>query len=244
MPPHLVVHAQRLYLHNTRCQLLYANIYLHIYPILIYLLEIMLNSRQKILSYLDEQLCATAEELSRVFHVTPSNIRHHLSILMDQGCVEVIAQKIAPNKGRPTQVYASVEKNARGSLEPLADGLLAELLQSCPPGEADHPFKRIASTIVSRYHFETNNPTRRLYNTMKVLNQMGYHAHWEAHVVSPRIMLDKCPYRSLVDRHPEVCQLDKYIIERCLATPVEQIEKKSVNRKSLTQCVFMVSGLV
>jgi predicted ArsR family transcriptional regulator len=203
----------------------------------------MLNSRQKILSYLVEQQGATAEELSHVFHVTPSNIRHHLSILSDQGCIEVVSQKVSSGKGRPTQVFTCVEDNRKNNLEPLLESLLADLLQSRPPGGVDHPLKRIAGMILSHYHFDPKNPTQRLYSTMKVLNQMGYHAHWEAHSTSPRIMFDRCPYRSLVDHQPEICLLDKYILEFLLSTSVERVAEKTINLRGLPQCIFSVYGL-
>jgi DeoR family suf operon transcriptional repressor len=204
----------------------------------------MQNSRQKILSYIAQQQVATADELSHVFHVTPSNIRHHLSILMDQGSIEVLGQKVPSGKGRPTQIYSCVEAGNKNSLEPLTESLLAYLLLSEPTNEIDHPLKKIAGMIVSHYQIDVKNPTQRLYSTMKVLNKMGYHAHWEAHGSSPRIMFDRCPYRSLVDRHPDICQLDKYILEKLLATSVDQVEKKTINIKGLPQCLFIVNRLI
>jgi predicted ArsR family transcriptional regulator len=70
---------------------------------------------------------------------------------------------------------------------------------------------------------------------------MSYQAHWEAHVENPRIMLSHCPYRAILDRHPEICQMDAYVLEALIDAPVRQIDKLSLNAKGLPQCIFLLN---
>lgn len=196
--------------------------------------------RQKIHTYIIEQQSSTVEELSKVFKVTPANIRHHLSILIEQGSVKVIGQKAAAFRGRPAQIYSCTQQLNQYNLDILSDVLLSHLLQDVRQTDTISLLKDIAQKIVANYPFEYTNPTRRLYSSIYTLNRMRYQAHWEAHIENPRIMLGHCPYGQILDRHPELCQMDAFILETLLDTPVRQIEKLTLNQKSLPQCVFLL----
>jgi len=40
------------------------------------------------------------------------------------------------------------------------------------------------------------------------LNTLHYDAHWEAGASGPRVILGRCPYASVIQKHPELCQMD------------------------------------
>ena len=98
----------------------------------------------------------------------------------------------------------------------------------------------IASLLGMDFRYELNNPTARVYSAIRSLNRMNYRAHWEAHIESPRLMLDHCPYRMIIDTHPELCQLDALLFENLLGAPVKQMEKLTLNNKGLPHCVFLI----
>lgn len=200
----------------------------------------MITARQKILNYINEEQSATVEELSRVFRVTPANIRHHLSILVDQGSLKIIGYKPKPGKGRPAQIYTSAPRGDQANLEQLAGSLLSTLLGNLAPQNTDHVLREIASRIVRNTNVDMHNPTRRVYSTIRALNRMSYGAHWEAHIENPRIMIGHCPYINLLEHHPEVCHLDKFILQELLDTPIIQTEKLAANAKGLPECVFLL----
>ncbi len=199
----------------------------------------MINARQKILNYILEQQSATAEELSRVFHVTPANIRHHLSILERQGSVKVIGKKAPEGKGRPTQIYSATQQSDQDNLEQLADTLLTTLFETSPAVDKDVILRGIARQMSKKNIVDRHNPTRQLYSSIRALNRMSYQAHWEAHFDTPRIMLGHCPYMTLLEGHPEICQLDGYLLQELLDTPVRQSEKLTMDAKGLPECVFL-----
>jgi predicted ArsR family transcriptional regulator len=200
----------------------------------------MTTARQKILNFIIEQQSTTVEELSKVFRVTPANIRHHLSILIEQGCVQVIGQKATAPRGRPAQIYSATQQSNQNNLDHLTKALFSTLLQDSIPDERDKYLREIATCMVSNFSQDNYNPTRRLYSSIRILNRMNYQAHWEAHIDNPRIMLGHCPYRAVLDHHPEICQMDAFVLEVLLGTPVLQIEKLALNVREIPQCVFLL----
>ena len=75
---------------------------------------------------------ASAGELGRVLSVSASDIRHHLSILLDQASITIIGQRPAFGRGRPARLYALTQPASPNNLEVLADSLLTELLAGVP----------------------------------------------------------------------------------------------------------------
>ncbi len=200
----------------------------------------MANSRQKILSYILEQQKVTVEQLSRVFRVTPANIRHHLSILIEQGSLKVVGQKNTARKGRPAPIYAIRQQVESNNLERLADALLNFISKNMGVDERVRFTAEIADSMLDDTDIQGTNPTRRLYAVIRALNRMNYQAHWEAHVENPRLMLGHCPYRSIIDQHPELCQVDAAMLQKMLGTPVMQVEKLSTDIKGFPRCVFLL----
>jgi predicted ArsR family transcriptional regulator len=202
----------------------------------------MLNARQKILNYILEQKSVTVEELSKVFKVTPSNIRHHLSILIEQGSVTILGSKAAEHKGRPAQIYTCTKANNENNLAALAGALLSIVQNNNGQNDNGRILKIVADQMAANLPVDKHNPTRQLYSAIRMLNRMNYQAHWEAHVENPRIMLGHCPYKALLDHHPEMCRVDEYVLEALLDAPVEQIDKLTHDARGLSQCVFSMQN--
>ena len=79
---------------------------------------------------------------------------------------------------------------------------------------------------------------RRLAVVIEALNRMHYQAHWEAHAAGPRLILGRCPYAGLVEHHPDLCLMDKAMLESRLLTRVEQLAKLEHNERGLPFCLF------
>src|SRR5512135_2557552 len=111
----------------------------------------MLNARQRLLNYIIEKKSATVEEMSRVFKVTPANIRHHLSILIEQGSVIIIGLKPAAFKGRPTQIYGCTQQINQNNLDQLSEVLLSYALKNLGQNESEQILKGIADQIAAKF---------------------------------------------------------------------------------------------
>lgn len=198
------------------------------------------TARQKVLNYIVEQRSTTVEELSKVFRVTPANIRHHLAILTRQGSVQVIGTRSSIHKGRPVKIYCSRQELERNNLEFLSDALLCTLTNSSLQKENRY-IGQIVDQMRSRFKIDLTNPTRRLYSAIQALNRMNYLAHWEAHIENPRIMLGHCPYQPILENHPELCAVDKLLLENLVGSPVRLVERQTTSPNGLPQCIFLIN---
>jgi predicted ArsR family transcriptional regulator len=187
-----------------------------------------------------EQQVTTVEELSKVFRVTPANIRHHLSILTEQGSVTVIGQKAVSEKGRPAHIYCASQLSHQNNLDHLSDALLCTLIGNAGPDYRNQTINDVASHLGAQFTSDFSNPTRRLYSTIRAFNHMNYQAQWEAHIDNPRIMLGHCPYREILDFHPELCLMDAALLEKLLGKKVRQVEKQIMNMRGIPRCIFII----
>lgn len=122
----------------------------------------------------------------------------------------------------------------------MTEVLLSQALKNIEQNEAGAVLKNVADQMVADFPVDKHNPTRQLYSSIRMLNRMNYQAHWEAHGDNPRIMMGHCPYITLLTRHPEICQMDEFVLEALLDAPVEHLEKLSNDGRGLSQCVFSV----
>ncbi len=67
---------------------------------------------------------------------------------------------------------------------------------------------------------------------------MNYNARWEAHAEAPQVLLGHCPYRAIIQEHPELCKMDKYLLESLLDQQVDQIAKLEKDNQGIKWCVF------
>ncbi|MGD8402121.1 MAG: helix-turn-helix domain-containing protein [Anaerolineales bacterium] len=189
------------------------------------------TTRQKILDYLKRNKSVSSREIARALQMTPANARHHLSILAADGRVEVIHQRQV-GKGRPEKVYQLGDKFLGDNLSVLADALLVEADGKI---EMEALGKRIAGEVDS-----TEQPLMgRLSSAIKRLNEMHYQARWEAGAGGPRIVLGHCPYRSVIENHPELCVMDAALLAKLLGGEVSQTTKLETGAGGLPYCSFV-----
>lgn len=101
-----------------------------------------MSTRQRILEILETRPAITADELANVLHLTPANMRHHLSKLERDGRVIAIGDRPPRGRGRPQRMYA-LPQQGQGT-DRLAEHLLDQALDHLPP--------------ISRRSFSTPSP--------------------------------------------------------------------------------------
>lgn len=190
-------------------------------------------TRQKILDYLKRNRTVSSRELARALHMTPANARHHLGILAGDGRVEVFNQQ-GKGKGRPEKVYRLAGTLVGDNLPALSDALLTEAGKKV---EMEALGKRIAGESIG-----TGQPLmRRLASTVERLNAMRYQARWEAGAEGPRIVLGHCPYAAVIEKHPELCQMDRTVISSILGGDVRQTARLEKGAGGLPYCAFVLA---
>ena len=196
--------------------------------------------RLKIFDHIRCNQTSTVGELSRVLGVTGANIRHHLAILESNELVEIVGQR-KDGRGRPMNLYGLSRRMLGDTLDELAGGLLA----TCS-AESDHRAQQARLRSVAEKLAGANNDEkessipRRLTRAIDRLNELHYRARWEAGAAGPRLILCHCPYAAIILNHPELCQMDAYLLETQLGLLVDQTEKLQLSAKGLPFCAFLV----
>ncbi|MDD5467588.1 MAG: ArsR family transcriptional regulator [Anaerolineales bacterium] len=202
----------------------------------------MKTARQRIVAYLAAKGRATPRQISQALKTSPANIRHHLSILQEEGVVRLAGHALPDGRGRPARAFSLTQQRQEHNLEALASALLDELETQTPETGAEPALRRLARRLATGGGAPPGgNLTQRLITAMGRLNGMHYHAHWEARTPAPRLVLGHCPYAAILDQHPELCRLDAYLLEALLSTPVTQTARLELDRQGVPYCAFSLA---
>ncbi len=202
----------------------------------------MQTTRQRILHYLHINRQASAPELSLTFNLTQANIRHHLDILEKNGQIEIIGQAPSEQPGRPCHVYMLTKTAQENALDELASALLIESLTGKTTNQRKQMLTSTARQLAGKGHDPKQSILIRLGNAVQRLNDLNYKAHWEAHADSPHILLGRCPYAPIINRHPELCEMDTHMIQLLTGEEFEQVEKISRSQSGPAHCRFCIQS--
>jgi len=201
------------------------------------------TTRQLIIDHLKERRLSSADEIAHAIQVTPANIRHHLAVLLDEGVVQIAGERPADGRGRPTYLYSLTEELQSHNLDGLARALLQELLEALPEQERMLALGRVADRLVDRSTPPMGGLTQRLYAAIRQLNEIHYQARWEARADAPRLRLGHCPYAAILPEHPEMCQMDRMLIEGLLDAPAVQTARLAKDSRGEIYCMFKIEPL-
>ena len=217
------------------------------------------TSRQRLLEYIRAHRQVTVAELSRVLRMSRANARHHLTILEQQGLVRVAGERPAETgRGRPARLYGLAESVQAHSLGELS-GVLLELLAAEVTSERRPAlYRQVACALITaglnpscegsqvpsqdsdRQLPRSVSLTQRLSATVQNLNQLNFQARWEAHAQGPRLILGHCPYAAILKSHPEMCQIDRHLLEELSGAPVVQTERLVKDDRGAPFCRFVL----
>ncbi len=196
----------------------------------------MTASRQRILSHLRRLGPASAMEVARALSTTPANARHHLSVLASDGRVTVVRERRA-GRGRPVKVYGLSAALRGNNLAGLLDSVLGDWLGNLSEKKKEERLRALAKALGGETEVTTLPLARRLAQVVERLNEKHYAARWEAGAEGPRVILGHCPYAAVIEKHPELCQMDAFLLENALGREVRQSGKIE---KEQGVCVFGV----
>ena len=198
-----------------------------------------LTAHQKVFEAIRKHPSITVKELSKYLGKTPADIRHHISILLSYGVIERIDHRRQDGRGRPEVIYAISAANNSDGLVNLIEGILSTWIQRYSADILKNELKRVGYQLIGSPNNEKNiSITLRLAKSIQILSGLGYQAHWEAGVSGPRISLGTCPYRRIIQNHPELCHMDQYLIEELIGINIFQISKLEKDERGLSSCIF------
>jgi len=194
--------------------------------------EFMITARHKVLTYLTKNRTASAREVSRALKMSAATVRHHLRVLVSDGRLEMESVRGREGKGRPEKLYSIPRKALGDNLSALVEALLTEAGRSVR-------VEALAKRLAGESDFKSQPVAKRLSLVVEKLNQMNYHARWEAGAAGPRIIFGHCPYATIVKNHPELCQMDVELLSNLLGRLVDS-ETRSETQKSVCPYVFLI----
>lgn len=191
----------------------------------------MITARHKVLGFLSRTRTASVREISRALKMSAANVRHHLRVLVSDGRLELASVREHESRGRPEKVYSLPRAALGDNLSVLADALLTE-------AGSQVRVEALAKHLVGESNFASQPIVKRLNLVVEKLNQMNYHARWEAGPEGPRIIFGHCPYAAILEKHPELCRMDTAMLKDLMGQSAEQLSK--IGQDKSLSCVFVM----
>ncbi len=194
----------------------------------------MVTARKKVLTYLTKNRTASAREISRSLKMSAATVRHHLRVLTADGRLETESVRGREGRGRPEKIYAIPRAALGDNLSALAEALLTEAGSSIR-------VEALAKRLTGESNFVSQPIAKRLHLVVEKLNEMNYHARWEAGAEGPRIIFGHCPYAAIIMKHPELCKMDVSLLSRLMSRAVLQELKSETQKSGVCPFVFLIS---
>ena len=191
-----------------------------------------MTARQRVLNYLTKNRTASAREVSRALKMSVATVRHHLRVLVADRRLEVESVQGREGRGRPEKVYILPQAALGDNLSALSEALLTE-------AGAGLKMEALVKHLAGESDLGNQPVAKRLNLLIEKLNQMHYHAHWEAGAEGPRVLFGHCPYAAVVGGHPELCEMDTNLLS-LLASRLVLRESKPETQRSGCPFVFLV----
>ncbi|MHB8933549.1 MAG: helix-turn-helix transcriptional regulator [Bellilinea sp.] len=199
-------------------------------------------TRDKILELLQHTPNLTAAEMSRSLRVTRADIRYHLKLLVSQGLIvqmPAIPRTSSLSPGRPAMTY-QLSQSGRPDMLPTLSSVLLDMGKS---SASSIPFlEQLASRLIpvdAESSLQTSLP-QRLNTAIQIINQHPYQARWEAHRAGPQVILSNCPFSAIIDGHPELCKVDRQILENTTGLRAIQTRKIDFTQPTSASCIFIL----
>jgi predicted ArsR family transcriptional regulator len=191
----------------------------------------MITARQKVLAYLNKTRSASAREIARGLKMSPATVRHHLRVMTADGRLEMSFVRGREGRGRPEKVYSLPRAALGDNLSMLGDAVLTE-------AGITVRMEALAKRMAGASNFASQPISKRLNLTVEKLNEMNYHARWEAGPQGPRIIFGHCPYAAIIGKHPELCKMDKALLDELMGDAATQMFK--IGKDGSASCIFAI----
>ena len=196
--------------------------------------------RERILDFLGQRPMASAGEIARGLGMAAAAVRHHLTILRKDGRIDQAPGRRAKSRGRPELRY-----RLSGSLMGSNVAMLFESLaktwgaRTTPQAGRQQVSEALARGLVEQLGLlKAGQAASRIAQLVERLNTLHYHSRWEAGAEGPRLIFGHCPYAEVIERHPELCQMDARALTVATGSIARQVAKIDLRAGTVTQCVF------
>ncbi len=194
----------------------------------------MQQTRRHILDILKERKEATIDEIvtalsERIGKITAVTVRHHLEILRGDALVAAPTVRRRSAPGRPQYVYTLTERAADqfpNNYQGLASGLLEQIKNQLPPTQVTQILEGVAENMAGDALVPDGPIEVRLDHAVAYLKEHGYTANWARNNGSHVLAITNCPYEQVTCSNPELCKMDKRLVDTLVGSSTERINWK------------------
>jgi len=189
------------------------------------------STEEELLLILSKHQSLTILELSTILNLTKADIRYHISKLIKKG--QVIKEE--PNVGLPGRPAARFKVSPvlfEDNFELLIDGLIS-IYDNKPK-----LFLKLEKYFLDQIKLDkTSSLLINLIKFIQIFENFHYEARWETHYHGPVVFFNNCPYRKIIHKYSELCELDRMIIAKSLN---QEVNCLSTIAKNSRFCQFQV----
>lgn len=191
----------------------------------------MQQTRRHILEILRDRKEATIDEIvdaltGRIGKITAVTVRHHLEILRGDGLVAAPAVRRRSAPGRPQYVYTLTDRAADqfpNNYQGLAAGLLEQMKHQLTPNQIGQIMNGLATSMAQEAMIPDAPVEVRLDHAVAYLNSQGYAATWSQNGGGLLLHVTNCPYEQMSPCNPDLCKMDKHLIDTLVGVSTERI---------------------
>jgi predicted ArsR family transcriptional regulator len=170
---------------------------------------------------------ASASTLARSLELSLGAVRHHLIFLERDGLL--LKRQERHGVGKPANLYRlspEGEESFPKNYDRLLSAVLDQLESEGGVPKVEDLLRRLARKMVRERTGGATPASRdeRIDLLVGLFEAEGFQPQIESSEKSLKLRQMTCPYHSVVMEHPEVCCLDKELIECALATQVDLTE--------------------
>jgi predicted ArsR family transcriptional regulator len=176
------------------------------------------------------------KDLAGLLGVSATAVREHLIHLQAEGLLAVRAERHGP--GRPRLIYALSAK-AQSRSPKQYDRLIALLLRELAAEEGSAKVELILGRVSQRLAGEYagamagTDIAARLGELRALLEQRGVPT--EVAPAGDGLRLFACPYYDVAQAHPQVCSMERHMIEQVLG---QKLDQQTSMREGAHSCHF------
>lgn len=173
---------------------------------------------------------STAAALAQTLDLTPAAVRRHLDHLLEEGAIEVRANRgpVSRGRGRPARVYALTE-NGREAFEKKYDDLAVQALRFVQEQSGDagvREFARKRAGFIGDRFAVVRAASPGLSNAeilAQVFTDEGYAAGVRELPLAEQLCQGHCPVAHVAAEFPQLCEEETNAISDVLGTHVQRL---------------------
>jgi predicted ArsR family transcriptional regulator len=199
----------------------------------------MQRTRKLILDHINRHGPSTVDDLAAAAGVVAVTVRAHLAVLEREGLV--VGQEVRTGRaGRPRINYA-LTMRAQDVFPKGYDHLAQRLLETVGTDEARENLITEAATAWAASVAPSATPAddeEIVRAAVSALDETGCETEWHGEGGRVEITLHNCPYPAVVDRFPQVCEMERTFLEDLLRSPVTVVE----SGPGCSECVMVAES--